>query len=52
MTVHPDIMTAVPRFYQNLFQKINSNFEKIKGVKKVLINKTISLGLKKNKKYI
>ena len=24
----PDIMTAVPRFYQNLFQKINSNFEK------------------------
>ena len=43
----PDIMTAVPRFYQNLFQKINSNFEKIKGVKKVLINKTISLGLKK-----
>ena len=43
-------MTAVPRFYQNLFQKINSNFEKIKGVKKVLINKTISLGLKKNKK--
>ena len=46
----PDIMTAVPRFYQNLFQKINSNFEKIKGVKKVLIKKTISLGLKKNKK--
>ena len=46
----PDIMTAVPRFYQNLFQKINSNFEKIKGVKKMLINKTISLGLKKNKK--
>ena len=46
----PDIMTAVPRFYQNLFQKINSNFEKIKGVKKVLINKTISLGLKKNKR--
>ena len=46
----PDIMTAVPRFYQNLFQKINSNFEKIKGVKKVLINKTISLGLKKNNK--
>ena len=48
----PDIMTAVPRFYQNLFQKINSNFEKIKGVKKVLINKTISLGLKKIKKYL
>ena len=46
----PDIMTAVPRFYQNLFQKINSNFEKIKGVKKLLIDKTISLGLKKNKK--
>ena len=45
----PDIMTAVPRFYQNLYQKINSSFEKTKGFKKTLINKTISLGIKKNK---
>ena len=30
----PDIMTAVPRFYQNLYQKINSNFNKTKGLKK------------------
>ena len=30
----PSIMTAVPRFYQNLFTKINMNFEKQKGVKK------------------
>ncbi|RPG99978.1 MAG: long-chain fatty acid--CoA ligase [Candidatus Pelagibacter sp. TMED118] len=45
----PDIMTAVPRFYQNLYQKINSNFEKIKGFRKILINKTISLGIKNNK---
>ena len=43
----PDIMTAVPRFYQNLYQKINSNFIKAKGVKKFLINKTINLGIKK-----
>ena len=43
----PDIMTAVPRFYQNLFQKINSNFNKTKGIKKYLINKTIELGKKK-----
>ncbi len=27
----PTIMTAVPRFYQNLFQKININFDKQKG---------------------
>ena len=43
-------MTAVPRFYQNLFQKINSNFNKTKGIKKILIKKTIDLGLKKIKK--
>ncbi len=38
---NPNIMTAVPRFYQNLYQKINSNFDKIKGLKKILINRTI-----------
>tara|TARA_B100001540_G_scaffold125370_1_gene111869 strand:+ start:6 stop:938 length:933 start_codon:yes stop_codon:yes gene_type:complete len=46
----PHIMTAVPRFYQNLYQKINSNFNKTKGLKKILIKKTIDLGLKKIKK--
>ena len=43
----PDIMTAVPRFYQNLYQKINSNFDKVRGIKKILINKTLELGKKK-----
>ena len=43
----PDIMTAVPRFYQNLYQKINSNFDKARGIKKILINKTLELGKKK-----
>ena len=43
----PDIMTAVPRFYQNLYQKINSNFNKSKGLKKFLINKTLDLGKKR-----
>jgi len=42
----PTIMTAVPRFYQNLFTKINMNFEKQKGLKKGLINKTLNLGKK------
>ena len=46
----PDIMTAVPRFYQNLYQKINSSFKKTKGLKKVLINRMLKLGLKKIKK--
>ena len=32
----PDIMTAVPRFYQNLYQKINASFNKTRGVKKYL----------------
>ena len=43
----PDIMTAVPRFYQNLYQKINSNFLKSTGLKKLLIQKTLDLGKKK-----
>ena len=44
---NPDIMTAVPRFYQNLYQKINSNFAKATGMKKWLIKKTLELGKKK-----
>jgi len=43
----PEIMTAVPRFYQNLYQKINTNFSKAIGIKKFLINQTIKLGNKK-----
>ena len=46
----PTIMTAVPRFYQNLYNKINMNFEKQTGVKKKLINNTINLGKKILKK--
>ena len=46
----PHIMTAVPRFYQNLYQKIYANFNKNKGLKKILINKTLSIGHKKIKK--
>ena len=42
----PHIMTAVPRFYQNLHQKINSSFKKTKGLKKIMINNTIKLGIK------
>jgi long-chain acyl-CoA synthetase len=43
----PEIMTAVPRFYQNLYQKINSSFDKAKGLKKILVNQTVHLGKKK-----
>jgi long-chain acyl-CoA synthetase len=46
----PTIMTAVPRFYQNLFTKINMNFEKQKGLKKKLINQTLKFGKKILKK--
>tara|TARA_A100001011_G_scaffold399860_1_gene510628 strand:- start:5839 stop:7518 length:1680 start_codon:yes stop_codon:yes gene_type:complete len=42
----PTIMTAVPRFYQNLYNKINNNFNKQTGLKKTLIDKTIHLGKK------
>ena len=42
----PTIMTAVPRFYQNLFVKISLNFSKQEGIKKKLIESTILLGTK------
>ena len=43
----PEIMTAVPRFYQNLYQKINTTFDKAKGLKKILVDQTVNLGRKK-----
>jgi long-chain acyl-CoA synthetase len=43
----PEIMTAVPRFYQNLYQKINTSFSKAKGIKKILVDQTVRLGKKK-----
>ena len=46
----PTIMTAVPRFYQNLFVKININFEKQKSFKKKIIDTTLHLGKKILKK--
>ena len=51
----PEIMTAVPRFYQNLYQKINGTFNKATGLKKILVEQTVSLGKKKlfkNKLYV
>ena len=43
----PHIMTAVPRFYQNLYQKINYSFKKARGVKKIFILQMLKLGGKK-----
>ena len=43
----PTIMTAVPRFYQNLYNKININMKKATGFKAKLIKLTINLGKKK-----
>ncbi len=43
----PTIMTAVPRFYQNLYNKINVNLKKQTGFKAKLIQTTLRLGKKK-----
>ncbi|MDB3919262.1 long-chain fatty acid--CoA ligase [Candidatus Pelagibacter sp.] len=43
----PTIMTAVPRFYQNLYNKININLKKQTGFKAKLISATLRLGKKK-----
>ena len=42
----PTIMTAVPRFYQNLHNKISINMRKQTGLKAKLIKATIELGKK------
>ena len=42
----PTIMTAVPRFYQNLYNKINVNLKKQTGFKAKLIQATLRLGKK------
>jgi len=42
----PTIMTAVPRFYQNLHNKISINMRKQTGLKAKLIKATIKLGKK------
>ncbi len=43
----PTVMTAVPRFYQNLYNKINMNLKKQTGLKAKLIEATLRLGKKK-----
>jgi len=49
----PEIMTAVPRFYQNLHQKISASFNKAVGLKKLLVDQAVKLGKKKlNKQKI
>ena len=42
----PTIMTAVPRFYQNLYNKININMKKANRLKRFLVETTIKLGKK------
>ena len=43
----PTIMTAVPRFYQNLYNKINMNLKKQTGFKAKLIKATLRFRKKK-----
>ncbi|WP_440925957.1 AMP-dependent synthetase/ligase [Candidatus Pelagibacter sp.] len=43
----PTIMAAVPRFYQNLYNKIHMNLKKQTGFKAKLIEATLRLGRKK-----
>ncbi len=43
----PQLMTAVPRFYQNLYQKINASFNKATGLRKKLILSMLEIGKKK-----
>ena len=46
LVAKPTLMTAVPRFYQNLYNKINISMKKAEGFKGKLIKATIYLGKK------
>ncbi len=43
----PTIMTAVPRFYTNLVNKIKINLQNQSHLKKIIFQKTLQLGEKK-----
>ncbi len=45
--VKPTIMTAVPRLYEVLFNRINSGVTAKGGVSKILFEKTVKIGTKK-----
>ena len=42
----PDIMTAVPRFYNNLYSKMNTGASKASGIKRWLFFQTVKIGTK------
>lgn len=46
----PHVMTAVPRFYNNLYNKMSSSVKKSSVIKRSLFFKTLELGEKKFKK--
>ena len=46
----PHVLTAVPRFYNNLYSKMQINLSKQSYLKKFLFNKTVEIGTKVNQK--
>jgi long-chain acyl-CoA synthetase len=47
LEAHPTIMTAVPRLYEVLYQKITTGIAKAGGTKQKMFNKTRELGAKR-----
>lgn len=45
--VHPTIMTAVPRLYESMHQRIVSGVERKGGLSEKLFNKAVTLGIKR-----
>lgn len=50
--VKPTIVTAVPRFYENIYRKIKLKFDKSNLIEKFFIKKTIEFGHRKREKKI
>ncbi len=47
LEVHPTIMTAVPRLYEVLHQKISAGVTKAGGLKQIMFERTLALGRKR-----
>lgn len=45
--IHPTIMTAVPRLYESMHQRIMAGVERKGGLSEKLFRKTVSLGIKR-----
>src|SRR5881227_1073612 len=48
LETRPTIMTAVPRLYETMHQRISRQIERERGLKRALFQKAVAIGRKRN----